>query len=171
MASTRFHPWVESVLLIFLVLCCVLCFVCRSQYSPHANSIKYKELNTDRNLHNLRFISMYHLFSYSQFWIRNTGKKCFRGRRGHDRIVVGFMQSVSITTKVVNSNFVHGEHPVSPLGRICIAHLFSSVLCSLFCLSSSRVWNYQILCQLNYKFKWFVTWYNGTNDVCVVLCI
>ena len=61
------------------------------------------------------------------------------GCRGHDRIVVGFMQSVSITTKVVNSNSVHGEHPVSPLGRICIAHLFSSVLCSLCCLSSSRV--------------------------------
>jgi hypothetical protein len=35
-----------------------------------------------------------------------------RGRRGRDRIVVGFtlpMQSVSITTDVVSSNLDHGE--------------------------------------------------------------
>jgi hypothetical protein len=35
-----------------------------------------------------------------------------RGRRGRDRMVVGFimpMQSVSITTKVVRSNPAHGE--------------------------------------------------------------
>ena len=33
----------------------------------------------------------------------------FGGRRGHDRMVVGFMQIVHITTNVVNSNPVHGE--------------------------------------------------------------
>jgi hypothetical protein len=42
-----------------------------------------------------------------------TNPFCIGGRRGRDRLVVGFattyMQSVPITTKVVSSNPVHGE--------------------------------------------------------------
>ena len=32
-----------------------------------------------------------------------------RGRRGHDRMVVGFTTTYEISTKVVSSNLAHGE--------------------------------------------------------------